>query len=69
MMEQQICRIKSENDLRYLNANSANISKDAAKAAQDNLLLELGEKFQVERPTMVKPQKNARQRFEAISRG
>lgn len=68
MMEAQINRIKSENDLRFCNANSANISKEAAKIVQENLVRELGDKFKIARDKIVKPQPDARARFEAISR-
>ena len=68
MMEKQINRIKSENDLRYVNAYAANISKEAAMTVQDTLLLELGDKFTLQRPKMVKPDPDAKRRLREISR-
>lgn len=62
-MERQIHRIKAEKDLRYLSFDSAKNDKDSYRKVLDNLTLELGDTYQVERPKFVKPQSDLTNKF------
>lgn len=67
MMEEQINRIKSEDDLRFVNVSSAANSADQAKKVVDALTLELGDKYEITRPKVVAPQDDAGDRLRALS--
>ncbi len=57
-MEQQISRLKAENDLRRVNVNRATVSKESLEDVVEHLTRELGETLEIHRERIVKPQEN-----------
>lgn len=58
-MEAQIDRIRSEQDLRLVNIHTGTQTAKGAEETVNRLVLELGDKIQIERPTIVAPDKDA----------
>ena len=68
-MEAQIDRIRSESDLRLINIQVSAGSSKGAEQAVERLCLELGDKYQIERPTIVKPDADAGEKLRKFMGG
>jgi hypothetical protein len=70
MMERQISRIESAKDLRSVHHSMATQSEKGANEAIRTLQLEVGDTYEVDRPTYVKPDPKAGQKLnESLGRG
>lgn len=69
MMEQQISRIESNDDLRSVNVQTAQQSAEAHKDVIKTLRLTLGDTYEIERPKYVKPDADAGKRLKAVMGG
>ena len=65
-MEKQIGRIKAEVDLRKLAFDGSQNDKEAYRKVVDNLTLELGDTYQIERDAVVKPEADLKLKFKNL---
>lgn len=65
-MEGQINRIAAGEDLRKVNLSTANGSKDGFEAAIKRLTVEIGVPYKMRREIFVKPEPDAKAKFESL---
>ncbi len=66
-MESQIDRIRAESDLREIGLGIAIHGKDAIEEQVKKLTTELGEKYQITRPSVVKSSEEDRAKMRALA--